>query len=345
MDCAGDRANGQRHDSAVLPASGGDGDRCALVMLLTTTVMNQAINFMNYGVSSLVTLALPDIADEDVFDEWSELEAVVSPQSSIVTPPTQLTNATCPAFEDGPSGNVSAVCHRFYATHFLATSSGRGFALKRYSSAELRTRAPRATPSHLPHYRRRNLWRTCYRHCIESTAFSHTLGQKIAWWASSWHFLESTVPQQAVHLHASGLVSMNLCVKIRSDSPSRPLNLALSKNKLWSIASHTLCSAIWRRRRSFTGVMDLSPWRSSVTRLFNLIGGCYIQTRAPFYVRPVPLELARPSLSCCRAVPSSAGIPLLVPAFCLIGNASCKRPIIVARTLRQCFSVSFHYDR
>nr|XP_037286319.1 uncharacterized protein LOC119179354 [Rhipicephalus microplus] len=116
MDCAGDRANGQRHDSAVLPASGGDGDRCAdngtctcgkcaLVMLLTTTVMNQAINFMNYGVSSLVTLALPDIADEDVFDEWSELEAVVSPQSSIVTPPTQLTNATCPAFEDGPSGN------------------------------------------------------------------------------------------------------------------------------------------------------------------------------------------------------------------------------------------------
>ncbi|XP_075724171.1 uncharacterized protein LOC119179354 [Rhipicephalus microplus] len=78
---------------------------CALVMLLTTTVMNQAINFMNYGVSSLVTLALPDIADEDVFDEWSELEAVVSPQSSIVTPPTQLTNATCLAFEDGLSGN------------------------------------------------------------------------------------------------------------------------------------------------------------------------------------------------------------------------------------------------
>lgn len=29
----------------------------------------------------------------------------MSPQSSIVTPLTQLTNATCPAFEDGLSGN------------------------------------------------------------------------------------------------------------------------------------------------------------------------------------------------------------------------------------------------
>ncbi|KAL3238833.1 hypothetical protein MRX96_021863 [Rhipicephalus microplus] len=56
---------------------------------------------------------------------------------------------------------------------------------------DVRTRAPRATPSHLPHHRRRSLWRTCYRHCIESTAFSHTLDQKIAWWASSWHFHNS----------------------------------------------------------------------------------------------------------------------------------------------------------
>ncbi|XP_075724525.1 uncharacterized protein LOC142767186 [Rhipicephalus microplus] len=59
------------------------------------------------------------------------------------------------------------------AQHFLGSSTGRGFALKRYSSAKLRTRAPRATPSHLPQYRRRSLWRTCYRHCIESSVFIH----------------------------------------------------------------------------------------------------------------------------------------------------------------------------
>ncbi|XP_075724170.1 uncharacterized protein LOC119179582 [Rhipicephalus microplus] len=101
--------------------------------------------------------------------------------------------------------------------------------------------------------------------------------------------------------------------------------------------------------------MDLSPWHSSVTRknptilsmprLFNIIGGCYIQTRIVFCVQPVPLELARPSLSCCQAMPSSAGIHLLVPNSCLIGKASCRKSITVARTLQQCFSVSFHCDQ
>ncbi|KAL1427250.1 hypothetical protein MTO96_017542 [Rhipicephalus appendiculatus] len=127
MDCAGDRANAERHDSAVQPAHGGDGDRCtadgictcgkpvkplmkrviacALVMLLTTTVLNHAVDFTHYSVASLVALALPEMLDEDVYDEWSEIEAEVSPQSSIITPPTQLTNATCLAFEDGLPGN------------------------------------------------------------------------------------------------------------------------------------------------------------------------------------------------------------------------------------------------
>ncbi|XP_037521902.1 uncharacterized protein LOC119399159 [Rhipicephalus sanguineus] len=129
MDCAGDRANTTRQDAAVQPAHGGEGDRCtddgtctcgkpvkplmkrviacALVMLVSTTVLNHMVDFTHYSVTTLVALALPEMMDEDVYDEWSELEAEVSPQSSLITPPTLLTNATCLAFEDGLPGNES----------------------------------------------------------------------------------------------------------------------------------------------------------------------------------------------------------------------------------------------
>lgn len=47
----------------------------------------------------------------------------------------------------------------------------------------------------------------------------------------------STVSQQAVYLLATGLlVPMNPDFKVRNDSPSGPLHLAHSTNKLWSFA-------------------------------------------------------------------------------------------------------------
>ncbi|KAL3201073.1 hypothetical protein MRX96_053565 [Rhipicephalus microplus] len=53
----------------------------------------------------------------------------------------------------------------------------------------------------------------------------------------------STVPQQAVYLLATGLlVPKNPDFKVRNDSPSGPLHLAHSTNKLWSFTyvTHSL---------------------------------------------------------------------------------------------------------
>ncbi|XP_075724965.1 uncharacterized protein LOC142767354 isoform X2 [Rhipicephalus microplus] len=51
-----------------------------------------------------------------------------------------------------------------------------------------------------------------------------------------------------------------------------------------SLTSPTLCSVNCRCPTSFTGVLGLSACPRAVTRLFNLIGGCYIQTHIAFCV-------------------------------------------------------------
>ncbi|XP_070379092.1 uncharacterized protein [Dermacentor albipictus] len=77
----------------------------ALVMVLTSAAINQVAAFAQYGVTSLVALAVSGMGDEDVYDDWSVFDAEMS-QPSFIEPPTPSTNATCPALEDGLSGQL-----------------------------------------------------------------------------------------------------------------------------------------------------------------------------------------------------------------------------------------------
>ncbi|XP_054923622.1 uncharacterized protein [Dermacentor andersoni] len=76
-------------------------------MVLTSAAINQVAAFAQYGVTSLVALAMSGMGDEDVYDDWSVFEAEMS-QPSFIAPPTPSTNATCPALEDGLSGQDAA---------------------------------------------------------------------------------------------------------------------------------------------------------------------------------------------------------------------------------------------
>ncbi|XP_070379090.1 uncharacterized protein [Dermacentor albipictus] len=76
-------------------------------MVLTSAAINQVAAFAQYGVTSLVALAVSGMGDEDVYDDWSVFDAEMS-QPSFIEPPTPSTNATCPALEDGLSGQDAA---------------------------------------------------------------------------------------------------------------------------------------------------------------------------------------------------------------------------------------------
>ncbi|XP_075724517.1 uncharacterized protein LOC142767181 [Rhipicephalus microplus] len=77
--------------------------------------------------------------------------------------------------------------------HFLGSSTGHGFALKRYLSAERRTysRAPRHSFASSAPSSTESLADVLPALHREHYLVSHTLGQKIAWRASSWRFLNS----------------------------------------------------------------------------------------------------------------------------------------------------------